>query len=197
MLCSLHTGSVRSQRAKACAYAVLCATGLVSSNHRGCSRRRGAPRPPKKAFRVQPSTTEPKRRAVGPKFAPKGPFETRRRNETLENRCVEARPNALFTCTSLRSEKSHTFDPPPKRPRGPFRGVVLCRNVSQEGQNASFFRSRARFGPKRPKSKKVHFGAPKGAPGRTKMFDFGDPRILFEEGCGNTMFLKSTKCDFR
>ena len=154
---------------------------LLSSNHRGCSRLRGALRPLNKAFRLQPSTPEPKRRAVGRKFAPEGPFETRRRGETLENRCVARRPDALFTCTSFKSEKSHTFDPPPKRPGGPFRGVVLCRNLIQEGQNASFFRSRARFGPKRPKSQKMHFGAPKGAPGRPKMFDFGDPRILFEE----------------
>ena len=181
MLCSLHTGSVRSQRAKACAYAVLCATRLVSSNHRGCSRRRGAPRPSNKAFRVRPSTPEPKRRAVGPDFAPKGPFETRRRTETLKKQGVVRRPDTDFTCTSLRSEKSHTFGHPPKRPGGQFRGVVLCRNLMQEGQNVSFFRSQARFGPKRPKSQKVHFGAPKGTPGRPKMFDFGAPRILFEE----------------
>ncbi len=183
-LCYAHFTQARCGHNEPRLVLMLCyaATRLVSSNHRGCSRRRGAPSPPKKAFRVQPPTPEPKRRGVGPNFAPKGPFETRRDNETLENRCFAQRPHALFTCTCFRFEKRHTFDPPPKRPGGPFRGVVLCRNLIQEGQNASFFRSRARFGPKRPKSHKVHSGAPQGAPRRPKMFDFGDPRILFDGG---------------
>ena len=103
--------------------------------------RGGSPPPPATGFRVQASTSEPTRSAFGAKLAARGPFETRRRTETLENRCVEPRPNTLFTCTSLRSEKSHTFDPSPKRPGARFGTTSCAETYNRKDKTPLFFNS--------------------------------------------------------
>ena len=130
--------------------------------------RGGSPTPPATGFRVQASTSEPTRSALKPKLAARGPFETRRRTETLENRCVVRRPHALLTCSSVRAEKSHTFDPPPKRPRARFGGSSCAEDQSRKDKSPTFFGSGPISGPNGQSPKKCILEWQSGPPGGPK-----------------------------
>ena len=90
-------------------------------------------------------------------FEPKVYFSETSLSETTKNYTRFTVPHVLSTRELLRLRKSTTFDPPSEGPWAPFWRAFRCWIVEQGRKFVYGFRSRARFGPKRPKCEKVDF----------------------------------------